>query len=173
MAHDHRFAGCRADPFCPTPPRGRSTTPDLDFYIATAMKAFELPGIALSIVKDDAVVAAKGYGVRELGEPAAVDARTLFGEPLRAGEGVADEYRPGAQFAADPAPLRKSVEPAELGVALETAEQLSRLVEWSHRLSPLEAAHEAEPPRTSRQDCRGTEVLRFEPRRFSRRTAYL
>jgi CubicO group peptidase (beta-lactamase class C family) len=31
------------------------------------------------MVKDDAVVIAKGYGVRKLGEPAPVDARTLFG----------------------------------------------------------------------------------------------
>ena len=34
---------------------------------------------ALAIVKDDGVVVAKGYGVRKLGEPAPVDARTLFG----------------------------------------------------------------------------------------------
>ena len=43
------------------------------------MTAFEVPGLALSIVKDGKVVAAKGYGVRKLGEPAPVDARTLFG----------------------------------------------------------------------------------------------
>src|SRR5262245_57961037 len=43
------------------------------------MKTFEVPGLALAIVKDDAVVVAKGYGVRKLGEPAAVDAKTLFG----------------------------------------------------------------------------------------------
>ena len=43
------------------------------------MQTFEVPGIGLAIVKDDAVVLAKGYGVRKLGEPAPVDARTLFG----------------------------------------------------------------------------------------------
>ena len=43
------------------------------------MKTFEVPGIALAIVKDDAVVIAKGYGVRKLGDPAPVDAKTLFG----------------------------------------------------------------------------------------------
>ena len=43
------------------------------------MKTFDVPGIGLSIVKDDAVVIAKGYGVRKLGESAPVDARTLFG----------------------------------------------------------------------------------------------
>ncbi len=38
-----------------------------------------MPGLALAIVKDGQVVVAKGYGVRKLGEPAAVDAQTLFG----------------------------------------------------------------------------------------------
>ena len=37
------------------------------------------PGLALAIVKDDGVVVAKGYGVRKLGDPTPVDARTLFG----------------------------------------------------------------------------------------------
>jgi CubicO group peptidase (beta-lactamase class C family) len=52
---------------------------DLDQWVARAMKTFEVPGIALAIVKDDAVVIAKGYGVRKLGDPAPVDATTLFG----------------------------------------------------------------------------------------------
>jgi CubicO group peptidase (beta-lactamase class C family) len=53
--------------------------PDLDRWVARAMQTFDVPGIALAVVKDDRVVAAKGYGVRKLGEPAVVDARTLFG----------------------------------------------------------------------------------------------
>ncbi len=52
---------------------------DLDAYVTRAMSAFEVPGVSLAIVKDGKVVVAKGYGVRRLGEPAAVDARTLFG----------------------------------------------------------------------------------------------
>jgi len=53
--------------------------PGLDAEAARIMKAFEVPGIGLAIVKDGRVVVAKGYGVRKLGEPAPVDARTLFG----------------------------------------------------------------------------------------------
>ena len=53
--------------------------PDLDPWVSRAMRTFEVPGIGLAIVKDDAVVVAKGYGVRKLGESAPVDARTLFG----------------------------------------------------------------------------------------------
>ena len=52
---------------------------DLDAYVARAMKTFEVPGLALTIVKDGQTVVAKGYGVRKLGDPAPVDARTLFG----------------------------------------------------------------------------------------------
>ncbi len=43
------------------------------------MRTFDVPGLALAIVKDDTVVIAKGYGVRKLGETTPVDARTLFG----------------------------------------------------------------------------------------------
>src|SRR5690606_22223565 len=48
----------------------------LDAYIERALKAWEVPGLALAIVKDDSVIHARGYGVRELGRPDAVDART-------------------------------------------------------------------------------------------------
>src|SRR5438876_4463510 len=60
------------------PPQA-AAPPDLDQWIARAMRTFEVPGVAVAVVKDDAVVVAKGYGVRKLGERAPVDARTLFG----------------------------------------------------------------------------------------------
>lgn len=53
--------------------------PDLDSYIARSMKTFEVPGIGLSIVKDGKIIVAKGYGVRKLGDPTAVDEHTMFG----------------------------------------------------------------------------------------------
>ncbi len=52
---------------------------DLDAYVTRAMKSFEVPGMAVAIVKDGKVILAKGYGVRKLGEAAPVDADTLFG----------------------------------------------------------------------------------------------
>jgi len=52
---------------------------DLDAYVERVRKEFEVPGIALTVVKDGKVVVAKGYGVRKLGEPTPVDSRTLFG----------------------------------------------------------------------------------------------
>jgi CubicO group peptidase (beta-lactamase class C family) len=57
------------------------TTPpsDLDAYVAASMKTFEVPGMAVAIVKDGKIVVAKGYGVRKLGEPTPVDEFTLFG----------------------------------------------------------------------------------------------
>jgi CubicO group peptidase (beta-lactamase class C family) len=52
---------------------------DLDAYVARAMKTFDVPGIAVAIVKDGKVAFAKGYGVRKMGEPTPVDENTLFG----------------------------------------------------------------------------------------------
>ena len=53
--------------------------PGLDQYVDSVMKAFGVPGISLTIVKDGKVIVAKGYGVRRLGDPTPVDAGTLFG----------------------------------------------------------------------------------------------
>ena len=52
---------------------------DLDGYVARVMKAFEVPGLALSVVKDGRVLLAKGYGIRKMGSPEPVDAQTRFG----------------------------------------------------------------------------------------------
>jgi len=57
----------------------QSAPSDLDSYVATSMKTFDVPGMAVAIVKDGKVVVAKGYGVRKLGDPAPVDDHTMFG----------------------------------------------------------------------------------------------
>ena len=51
---------------------------DFDAYMADTLKTFKVPGIAVAIVKNGKVVMERGYGVRELGQPAKVDAHTLF-----------------------------------------------------------------------------------------------
>ncbi len=51
---------------------------DFTAYVDRTLKTFKVPGIAVAIVKDGKVVLEKGYGVRELGQPARVDAHTLF-----------------------------------------------------------------------------------------------
>jgi CubicO group peptidase (beta-lactamase class C family) len=60
---------------------GPVTSPpaDLDNYVASSMKTFDVPGMAVAIVKDGKVLVAKGYGVRKLGESTPVDEFTLFG----------------------------------------------------------------------------------------------
>ncbi|HEY3383455.1 MAG TPA: serine hydrolase [Vicinamibacterales bacterium] len=52
---------------------------DRDAFVQRVMKSFDVPGLALAIVKDDAVVVAGGFGVRKLGEAGPVDGRTRFG----------------------------------------------------------------------------------------------
>jgi CubicO group peptidase (beta-lactamase class C family) len=49
-----------------------------DGYVARSMAAWKVPGLAIAIVRNDSVVLAKGYGVRTVGKPDKVDARTLF-----------------------------------------------------------------------------------------------
>ncbi|MDF3981728.1 serine hydrolase [Luteibacter sp. PPL201] len=51
---------------------------DFDTYVDAARKQFDVPGIAVAIVKDGRVVMEMGSGVRRLGEPAKVDAHTQF-----------------------------------------------------------------------------------------------
>ncbi|MGH9897627.1 MAG: serine hydrolase [Pyrinomonadaceae bacterium] len=55
-----------------TPLRG------FDDYVNQALRDWEVPGVAIAIVKNDQVVFAKGYGVRKLGDPTPVNERTLF-----------------------------------------------------------------------------------------------
>jgi len=49
-----------------------------DDYVNKALREWEVPGLAIAIVKDDRIVLAKGYGVRKLGDPTPVNERTLF-----------------------------------------------------------------------------------------------
>nr|WP_255618560.1 serine hydrolase [Xanthomonas sp. MWU16-30325] len=49
-----------------------------DAQMERVRKQFDVPGIAVAIVKDGQVVLERGYGVREIGKPAPVQADTLF-----------------------------------------------------------------------------------------------
>ena len=49
-----------------------------DDYVNKAIKDWEVPGVAIAVIKDDKIVFAKGYGVRELGKPEKVDENTMF-----------------------------------------------------------------------------------------------
>ncbi len=50
----------------------------LDRYFEKAMREWQVPGMAIAIVKDDKIVFAKGYGLREIGKADKVDEHTLF-----------------------------------------------------------------------------------------------
>jgi CubicO group peptidase (beta-lactamase class C family) len=51
----------------------------IDAIVQPFLAKFEVPGIAVAIVRPGKPDFAKGYGVRTLGQPGAVDAHTLFG----------------------------------------------------------------------------------------------
>jgi len=50
----------------------------LDNYINREMQRWQIPGVAIAIVKDGKVITTKGYGLRETGKPDKVDEFTLF-----------------------------------------------------------------------------------------------
>jgi len=55
------------------------TSPSIDILVAKSMKAFDVPGMAVAIIKDGKIIHSKGYGVRSLNSQTKVDENTLFG----------------------------------------------------------------------------------------------
>jgi len=51
----------------------------IDSLVEKTLKKFDVPGIAVAIIKDGQLVHSKGYGVRSLNTGAPVDENTLFG----------------------------------------------------------------------------------------------
>jgi len=50
----------------------------LDAYIEGALKAWKVPGMGVAIIRNDSVIYAKGYGVRQVGKPEPVTEKTIF-----------------------------------------------------------------------------------------------
>jgi CubicO group peptidase (beta-lactamase class C family) len=65
-------------PAAPMAARVKALIPDLEAYIESAMKAYDLPGLAIGIVTGDRLVYARGFGVRSKAGGAPVDTRTAF-----------------------------------------------------------------------------------------------
>jgi CubicO group peptidase (beta-lactamase class C family) len=57
---------------------GTTQLADFDAYVENVRRTFDVPGIAVAIVKDGEVVLERGYGMREIGKPEKVEAGTLF-----------------------------------------------------------------------------------------------
>ena len=51
----------------------------LDSLVEKTIKMFEVPGMAVAIIKDGKVIHSKGYGVRSLQSRQKMDENTLFG----------------------------------------------------------------------------------------------
>lgn len=55
------------------------TSGEIDSLVALTLKTFDVPGIAVAVVKDGKLIHSKGYGVRSLNTKQKVDENTLFG----------------------------------------------------------------------------------------------
>jgi CubicO group peptidase (beta-lactamase class C family) len=58
--------------------RVQARIPEIEAYIASGMKGFDVPGVAIGIVAGDKLVYAKGFGTRSRRSGAPVDTRTIF-----------------------------------------------------------------------------------------------
>lgn len=67
-------ASCAVQP----PPAGVATVNDLDAYIVRVMEEWEVPGLAIAVVRNGEVILSKGYGYRDVDEQRPVTDRTLF-----------------------------------------------------------------------------------------------
>jgi CubicO group peptidase (beta-lactamase class C family) len=61
-----------------TPAVAQKNLSGLDAYTAKAVKEWNVPGLAIAVVKGDSTLFMKGYGVKELGKPDPVTPNTLF-----------------------------------------------------------------------------------------------
>jgi CubicO group peptidase (beta-lactamase class C family) len=59
-------------------PPADSVWPALDRYVVRVLGDWQLPGIAVAVVRNDSVLVAKGYGNRTLGRNEPVDEHTVF-----------------------------------------------------------------------------------------------
>ena len=50
----------------------------LDLYVQREMKKWQIPGVAVSVVKDGKIIVCKGFGTTELNGNKNVDEQTLF-----------------------------------------------------------------------------------------------
>ena len=65
-------------PSSPAAAQQREPAPGFDAYVKSALAAWKVPGVSVAIVRNDSIVYAKGYGVREVGKPTPVDERTIY-----------------------------------------------------------------------------------------------
>jgi CubicO group peptidase (beta-lactamase class C family) len=57
---------------------GRDPTSELDAFITKMLKEYAVPGAAVAVVRDGKVALLRGYGVRNVTKPGAVDENTIF-----------------------------------------------------------------------------------------------
>ena len=58
--------------------RGNDAMAGLDAFTTRALKEYQVPGAAVAVVQGGKVIWLKGYGVRDVTKPGAVDENTIF-----------------------------------------------------------------------------------------------
>src|SRR4029450_7589144 len=58
--------------------RVQELIPDIEAYITSGMKGFDVPGLAIGVIANNRLIYAKGFGVRSKSNRLPVDTRTVF-----------------------------------------------------------------------------------------------
>jgi CubicO group peptidase (beta-lactamase class C family) len=61
-----------------TPERVQAAIADLEPYVRAALAKTKVPGVVVAVIYNDEVLFLRGYGVRKVGEAAAIDSDTVF-----------------------------------------------------------------------------------------------
>jgi CubicO group peptidase (beta-lactamase class C family) len=65
-------------PSLATAQQGREPYAGLDAYVDAARRTWQVPGVGIAIVRNDSLIYARGFGVREIGKPEPVTEKSLF-----------------------------------------------------------------------------------------------
>jgi CubicO group peptidase (beta-lactamase class C family) len=60
------------------PAQSNNPADGLDAFIRQSMPRYGVPGLSVAVVQDDKTIFLRGYGVRQVGKPGAVDENTVF-----------------------------------------------------------------------------------------------
>ena len=72
------LSSCILFPYVSSAQFDKAKLDSLERLINIGMKNWNIPGLAIAIVKKDSILFMKGYGVKEIGKPEKIDAETIF-----------------------------------------------------------------------------------------------
>ncbi len=108
----------------PTAETVNAALAQLDTYIRSSMATTRVPGVSVAVIFNDKVIFLRGYGIRKIGQDAAVDPDTVF------------------EIASFSKPIASSVLASLVG---------EKKISWDDRIADLDPGFQLSNPETTRQ----------------------